>query len=243
MGNGLIGVGKFSHSCRFILFAEINFGFRCVFCGNVVSLLVELQCGTGCLCFCFGCCGLLNRCREMKKGFSRFAFYWGSVFGCGVFLFQILSAVLHFSGNFFQTLAYSLIVISSLIFVYTKFRRENPSLQPGFGRSLGLLSLVSLVMSLFFTLYTVVLIAKINPSLIQDALNQMAVLAEWYGDYAEVLQDDGVYRIVEVAFVFSNFFFDFLGNFFYSLLIAFMFTRNAGRRLGTFDNGNGNGQE
>lgn len=58
VGNGLIGVGKFSHSCRFILFAEINFGFRCVFCGNVVSLLVELQCGTGCLCFCFGCCGL-----------------------------------------------------------------------------------------------------------------------------------------------------------------------------------------
>ncbi len=178
----------------------------------------------------------------MKKGFSRFAFYWGSVFGCGVFLFQILSAVLHFSGNFFLTLAYSLIVISSLIFVYTKFRRDNPSLQPGFGRSLGLLTLVSLVMSLFFTLYTVVLIAKINPSLIQDALNQMAVLADGYGDYADVLNDDGVYRIVEAAFVFSNFFFDFLGNFFYSLLIAFLFTRNGNRRFGTFDNGNGNGR-
>ena len=179
----------------------------------------------------------------MKKGFSRFAFYWGSVFGCGVFLLQILSAVLHFSGNFFQTLAYSLIVISSLIFVYTKFRRENPSLQPGFGRSLCLLTLVSLVMSLFFTLYTVVLIAKINPSLIQDALNRMAVLAEGYGDYADVLNDDGVYRIVEAAFVFSNFFFDFLGNFFYSLLIAFLFTRNGNRRFGMFDNGNGNGRD
>ena len=56
VGNGQIGVEMFSHSCRFILFAEINFGFRCVFCGNVVSLLVELQCGTGGLCFCFGCC-------------------------------------------------------------------------------------------------------------------------------------------------------------------------------------------
>ena len=95
-------------------------------------------------------------------------------------------------------------------------------------------------MSLFFTLYTVVLIAKINPSLIQDALNQMAVLADGYGDYADVLNDDGVYRIVEAAFVFSNFFFDFLGNFFYSLLIAFVFTRNGNRRSGTFDNGNGN---
>ena len=88
-----------------------------------------------------------------------------------------------------------------------------------------------------------VLIAKINPSLIQDALNQMAVLADGYGDYADVLNDDGVYRIVEAAFVFSNFFFDFLGNFFYSLLIAFVFTRNDNRRSGTFDNGNGNGRD
>ena len=127
--------------------------------------------------------------------------------------------------------------------ISSRLWRDNPSLQPGFGRSLGLLSLVSLVMSLFFTLYTVVLIAKINPSLIQDALNQMAVLADGYGDYADVLNDDGVYRIVEVAFVFSNFFFDFLGNFFYSLLIAFVFTRNGNRRSGTFDNGNGNGRD
>lgn len=56
VGNWQMGVEMFSYSCRFILFAEINFGFRCVFCGNVVSLLVELQCGTGGLCFCFGCC-------------------------------------------------------------------------------------------------------------------------------------------------------------------------------------------
>lgn len=41
----------------YVVFVKKYRFLLCVFCGNVVSLLVELQCGTGCLCFCFGCCG------------------------------------------------------------------------------------------------------------------------------------------------------------------------------------------
>ena len=172
----------------------------------------------------------------MKEGFAKFAFYWGSVFGGVVFLYQVLSTLLHLRGNFFQTLIYSLIVISSLIFTYTKYRRSNPSLSPGFGKSLGLLTLVSLTMSLFFTLFTVVLIAKLNPSLIQEALNQMETLAENYGADMAVLEDEDMYKILQVAFIFSSFLFDFIGNFFYSLLIAFVFTRNNPRRFEAYGN-------
>lgn len=167
----------------------------------------------------------------MKQGFAKFAFYWGSVFGGAVFLYQVLSALLHFSGNFFQTLLYSLITISSLIFTYTKYRRSNPSLSPGFGRSLGLLTLVSLTMSLFFALFSVVQIAKLNPTMIQEALNQMSVQMEDYGMSMAVFENDNMYKVLQASFIFSSFFFDFLGNFFYSLLIAFMFTRNNTRQF------------
>lgn len=174
----------------------------------------------------------------MKQSFAKFAFYWGSVFGGVVFLYQALSALLHFTGNFFQTLIYSLIVISSLIVVYTKYRRSNPSLSPGFGRSLGLLTLVSLTMSLFFALFTMVLIAKINPNLIQEALNQMEVLMDDYDVDMAIFEKEGMYKLLQVAFIFSNFIFDFIGNFFYCLLIAFVFTRNNTRRFEPYRNDN-----
>lgn len=115
---------------------------------------------------------------ENKTSLAKFACYWGSIFGSVIFLYQVLSVWIHFSGTFFQTLLYSLIVVFAMIFAYTKFRQTVGGGYLSFGRGLGLLSLMSLLMSAFFTLFAFVLVAKLDPSMLQEQINQVATLLE-----------------------------------------------------------------
>lgn len=163
----------------------------------------------------------------MKNKLGKFAFYWGSVFGCAVFLLNVLFSVFTHGGSFLQKLLYSLLVVFGLVFSVVKFRAANPERLAKFSSALGLLTLVSLVMSLFYTLYSAVLIFKIEPTMLQDAMNQ--VIAQSGDDelYSLLLDNDSIFAITQVAFLFANFFIDFLGNFFYALLIALIFTRNS----------------
>lgn len=164
---------------------------------------------------------------EIKKpSLTKFAFYWGSIFGSVVFLYQVLSQWLHFSGNFFQTLLYSFFVVFALMYALTKYKRSNNDSTLTFGKALGLLTIVSLVMSVFFALFYFVLIAKLNPTLLQEAVNQMASLMEENGMDTEFLASETVYSVIQISFLFTNFIFDFIGNFFYALFISFVFTRN-----------------
>ena len=157
---------------------------------------------------------------------AKFAFYWGSIFGSVVFLYQVLSQWLHFSGNFFQTLLYSFFVVFALMYALTKYKRSVATSSVTFGKALGLLTIVSLVMSAFFALFYFVLIAKLNPTLLQEAVNQMASLMEENGMDTEFLASETVYSVIQISFLFTNFIFDFIGNFFYALFISFVFTRN-----------------
>lgn len=176
---------------------------------------------------------------EIKKtSLAKFAFYWGSIFGCVVFLYQVLSQWLHFSGNFFQTLLYSFFVVFALMYALTKYKRSNNDSTLTFGKALGLLTIVSLVMSVFFALFYFVLIAKLNPTLLQEAVNQMASLMEENGMDTEFLASETVYSVIQISFLFTNFIFDFIGNFFYALFISFVFTRNNGPQLNINKNEN-----
>lgn len=163
---------------------------------------------------------------ENKTSLAKFACYWGSIFGSVIFLYQVLSVWIHFSGTFFQTLLYSLIVVFAMIFAYTKFRQTVGGGYLSFGRGLGLLSLMSLLMSAFFTLFAFVLVAKLDPSMLQEQINQVATLLESNDMDTSFLEDERFYTIIQISFVFSNFFFDFVGNFFYALLISLVFSRN-----------------
>lgn len=165
--------------------------------------------------------------QEIKKvGLAKHAFYWGSIFGSIVFLYQVFSVWIKFSGNFFQTLLYSFFVVFALMFCLSKYKRNNPEVNLTFGKSLGLLSIVSLVMSAFFMLFTFVLIVKLQPTLLQDAINQMTTMMEAQGTDISFLTNESFYSLTQIAFVISNFGFDFMGNFFYALFISFIFTRN-----------------
>ena len=81
-------------------------------------------------------------------------------------------------------------------------------------------------MSAFFALFYFVLIAKLNPTLLQDAVNQMATMMDQNGMDTEFLTNEKVYSAIQISFLFTSFFFDFVGNFFYALFISFIFTRN-----------------
>ena len=164
---------------------------------------------------------------EIKKpSLTKFAFYWGSIFGSVVFLYQVLSQWLHFSVFFFQTLLYSFFVVFALMYALTKYKRSVATSSVTFGKALGLLTIVSLVMSAFFALFYFVLIAKLDPTLLQDAVNQMATMMDQNGMDTEFLTNEKVYSAIQISFLFTSFFFDFVGNFFYALFISFVFTRN-----------------
>ncbi len=176
---------------------------------------------------------------EIKKpSLTKFAFYWGSIFGSVVFLYQVLSQWLHFSGNFFQTLLYSFFVVFALMYALTKYKRNIATSSVTFGKALGLLTIISLVMSAFFALFYFVLITKLDPTLLQDAVNQMATMMEQSGMETEFLTNEKVYSVIQISFLFTNFIFDFIGNFFYALFISFVFTRNNGPQLNINKNEN-----
>lgn len=163
---------------------------------------------------------------ENKTSPAKFACYWGSIFGSVIFLYQVLSVWLHFSGTFFQTLLYSLMVVFAMIFAYTKFRQTNGNGYLSFGRGLGLLSLMSLLMSAFFTLFAFVLVVKLDPAMLQEQINQVATVLENSNIDTSLLENEKFYTVIQVSFVFFNFLFDFIGNFFYALLISLVFSRN-----------------
>lgn len=163
----------------------------------------------------------------MKNKLGKFAFYWGSVFGCAIFLLNVLFSVFANGGSFLQKLLYSLLVVFGLVFSVVKFRATNPERVAKFSSALGLLTLVSLVMSFFYTLYSAVLVFKIEPTMLQDAMNQVIAQSGDNELYSALLENDSIFAITQVAFLFANFFIDFLGNFFYALLISLIFTRNS----------------
>src|SRR5574344_2593051 len=133
---------------------------------------------------------------ENKTSLAKFACYWGSIFGSVIFLYQVLSVWIHFSGTFFQTLLYSLIVVFAMIFAYTKFRQTVGGGYLSFGRGLGLLSLMSLLMSAFFTLFAFVLVAKLDPSMLQEQINQVATLLESNDMDTSFLEEERFYTII-----------------------------------------------
>ncbi len=174
----------------------------------------------------------------MRNSWAKFAFYWGSVFGAVVFLYQLLSALLGFSSTFFQTLLYSFFIVFTLIFVLGKYRKQNNVQFLAFGQSLKILTIVSLVMSAFFALFTFVLISKLQPTLLQEAMNQYITLLEGQDIEVPEFEDENMFGILQVAFVITSFVSDFVGNFFYALFISFMFSRRLDGRMPLNNNQN-----
>ena len=71
--------------------------------------------------------------------------------------------------------------------------------------------------------------------MLQEQINQVATLLESNDMDTSFLEEERFYTIIQISFVFSNFFFDFVGNFFYALLISLVFSRNNTPRFENFN--------
>ncbi len=167
----------------------------------------------------------------MKNSVAKFTFYWGSVFGSVVFLYQLLSVLLGFSSTFFQTLLYSFFIVFALIFVLSKYKKQNNVGFIEFGKSLKILTLASLVMSAFFALFSFVLISKLEPTLLQEAMNQYITILEEQDIDTSLFENESMFGVLQIAFIVATYIYDFVGNFFYALLLSFMFSRNQSGRM------------
>ncbi|MDR1005421.1 MAG: DUF4199 domain-containing protein [Bacteroidales bacterium] len=162
---------------------------------------------------------------EQGNKYASFAFKAGSLVGALEFLMFLL--MFYISPKSLLTSWMYLIIflggVSYAMMFYKKNILRRSTVK--FGRLMALGAIISLVVSVFVTLYEALHVFKLDPAFIQNTLEEAATQLERLGMDASLYENEGIYPMMQVSYPFSMFLGNFIRNIFWTLVLSFFVSR------------------
>ena len=161
-----------------------------------------------------------------KEKYAAYSFRIGSAIGGIVFLYHILMFFFAKDAPNITRFIYMAIFIAGLSYVFVNYRR-NIAMRSNvaFGRLMAIGTIVSLMVSLFYALFITVLIYKLDISFVQNIAEKSALMLEKMGMDASIYRNEGMQAMMQAAYPYMMFFWDFIGSVLLSLILSFFVSR------------------
>lgn len=157
-----------------------------------------------------------------SKNIWKYGFNWGSIIGGAIFVYHIIGFFLKIDTSFMWGLLGTFIIVFGMGWSVINYKKNIAKNNLKFGRIFGLGTIISLVISLFFTAYMVLYIAKLNPTYFDNFLIQYQDMLDSMGYNLNVVDNPAFLKTINVFFFPSIYIGDFIGNLFYVLLFSIM---------------------
>lgn len=160
-----------------------------------------------------------------SKNIWKYGFNWGSIIGGAVFVYHIIGFFLKVDFSFIWSLIGTFIIVFGVGWAMINYKKNIIKENLKFGRLFGLGTIISLVISLFFTAYMVLYAAKLNPTYLDNILIQYQDMLDSMGSNLNIVDNPVFLKTINIFFFPSIYLGDFIGNLFYVLLFSIMLSR------------------
>lgn len=160
-----------------------------------------------------------------SKNIWKYGFNWGSIIGGAIFVYHIIVFLLKIDTSFMWGLLGTFIIVFGMGWSVINYKKNIAKNNLKFGRIFGLGTIISLVISLFFTAYMVLYVAKLNPTYLDNFLIQYQDMLDSMGSNINVVDNPVFLKTINVFFFPSIYLGDLIGNLFYVLLFSIMLSR------------------
>ena len=103
-----------------------------------------------------------------SKNIWKYGFNWGSIIGGAIFVYHIIGFLLKIDTSFMWGLLGTFNIVFGMGRSVINYKKNIAKNNLKFGRIFGLGTIISLVISLFFTAYMVLYVAKLNPTYLDN---------------------------------------------------------------------------
>lgn len=160
-----------------------------------------------------------------SRNIWKYGFNWGSIVGGIYFFYNLLGFILKIESSFFWSLLGTFIIVFGLGWVMLNYKRNIVKENLSFGKYFSIGTIMCLVIALFVTLYMTIYTLKLNPLFYDNLFVMYQDMFDKMGFEINVVDNTQFQKMFQISFLPSTYISTFIGNLFYVLLLAFLFSR------------------